>query len=81
MLQLEVTDAKQYAYCPRIVYYHYCLPAVRPLTYKMQAGIAAHTDEREREHRRSLRPYSITDGERFFDVRLFSESLGLRGRV
>lgn len=81
MVQLEVTDVKQYTYCPRIVYYRYCLPHIRPTTYKMEAGIAAHDDETEREQRRSLRPYGFTTGERFFDVRLHSEDLGIRGRL
>jgi len=81
MLALEVTDIKQYAYCPRIVYYHYCLPDIRPITYKMEAGIAAHEDEAEREARRSLRPYGLTEGERFFDVRLHAAEIGLRGRI
>ncbi len=81
MVQLEVTDLKQYTYCPRIVYYRYCLPAIRPLTYKMEAGIAAHDDETEREQRRSLRPYGVEHGDRFFDVRLSSETLGVRGRL
>jgi CRISPR-associated exonuclease Cas4 len=81
MVQLEVTDVKQYTYCPRIVYYRYCLPTIRPTTYKMEAGIAAHDDETEREQRRSLRPYSLTTGERWFDVRLHSEELGIHGRL
>ncbi len=81
LLPLEVTDLKQYAYCPRIVYYHYCLPSIRPITYKMQAGIEMHHDEVEREERRSLRAYGLGVGERFFDVRLASEELGVRGRL
>ena len=81
VLPLEVTDRKQYAYCPRIVYYRYVLPQVRPLTYKMEAGIAVHHDEIEREERRSLRPYGLTTGERFFDVHLWSDVLGVRGRL
>lgn len=81
MIELEVTDLKQYAYCPRIVYYRYCVPTIRPITYKMEAGIAAHADETEREQRRSLRLYGLTVGERFFDVRLHSEQLGVRGRL
>lgn len=81
MVQLEVTDLKQYTYCSRIVYYRYCLPDIRPTTYKMEAGIAAHADESEREQRRSLRPYGLTQGERFFDVRLRSDTLGVRGRL
>lgn len=80
-LPLEVTDLKQYAYCPRIVYYHYCLPHIRPITYKMQAGIDGHSDEVAREERRSLRPYGLVAGERFFDVHVQSEELGVRGRI
>jgi CRISPR-associated exonuclease Cas4 len=51
---LEVTDLKQYACCPRIVFYRYCLPKVRPVTYLMEEGIRAHEQEEEREERRSL---------------------------
>lgn len=76
-----VTDLKQYAYCPRIVYFHTCLPHVRPTTYKMQAGAEAHVEERSREQRRSLRIYGLPEGERHFAVQLASETLDLRGRV
>jgi len=77
----EVIDLKQYAYCPRVVYYRYCLPLLRPTTYKMEAGIAAHTLEAERESRRSLASYGLDEGERHFDVRLASPELGLSGRM
>jgi CRISPR-associated exonuclease Cas4 len=80
-MEFEVTDLKQYTYCPRIVYYRYCLPHIRPITYKMQAGIAAHDDEAEREARRSLRLYNIEQGERWFNVRLDSPALRVRGRL
>jgi CRISPR-associated exonuclease Cas4 len=76
-----VTDLKQYAYCPRVVYYTYCLPLLRPTTFKMEAGIAVHEDEKRREQRRSLRPYGLPQGERHFDLDLLSEELGLRGRM
>lgn len=78
---LEVTDLKQYDYCPRIPYYRYCLPRIRPITYGMQAGIQAHEEETAREERRSLRAYGLADGERFFDVLLRSESLGFVARI
>lgn len=78
---LEVTDLKQYAYCPRIPFYRYCLPAIRPVTYTMHAGIASHVEERAREERRSLRPYRLTHGERVYDLALRSEQLGLVGRL
>ncbi len=76
-----VTDLKQFVYCPRVFYYQQCLPAVRPLTDKMHAGIAAHEDEATREHRRSLHAYGIREGDRQFDVRLVDEGLGLSGRL
>lgn len=78
---LLVSDLRQYTYCPRIIYYRYCLPTVRPVTYKMEAGKAAHRDEADRERRRSLRTYRLDDGERAFDVWLEDEALGLRGKV
>lgn len=77
----EVTDLKQWAYCPRVVYYRYCLPDVRPVTKLMEAGIAGHRDEGEREERRSLRAYGLSEGERAFDLALRSARLGLRGRL
>ncbi len=78
---VRISDLRQYAYCPRIVYYSTCLPDVRPVTYTMEAGQRAHREEGGREVRRSLRPYGLRDGERLFDVDLEDTELGLRGRV
>lgn len=77
----RVTDLKQYHYCPRILFYHHCLPAIRPTTYKMQAGIEAQPQEEEREARRSLRRYGLSRGEIETNVYLESTRLGLRGEV
>lgn len=76
-----VTDLKQFGYCPRIVYYHHCLPDVRPVTYKMEAGKAEGQSEEIRELRRSLRPYGLRAGNRRVDVYLASERWGMRGRI
>lgn len=81
MTLFRVTDLKQYCYCPRIVYYHYCLPAIRPVTYKMNAGIEAQAEEEVREARRSLRTYGLRRGEYESNVYLESDHLGLRGQV
>ncbi|NIO72733.1 MAG: hypothetical protein GTN71_27865, partial [Anaerolineae bacterium] len=54
-ITFQVTDLKQYTYCPRVVFFAYCLPLIRPMTYKMEAGIAAHEKAEEQEQRRSLR--------------------------
>jgi CRISPR-associated exonuclease Cas4 len=78
---LEVTDLRQVQMCARVVWYRHCLPAIRPVTSLMEQGTRHHQSEVGREERRSLRSYGLTEGERFFDVPLRSEQLGLRGRV
>jgi CRISPR-associated exonuclease Cas4 len=78
---LEVTDLKQYVYCPRIPFYRYCLPRIRPIIYGMREGILNHEEEVGREERRSLRAYGLTQGERVFDVSLRSDTLRLVGRL
>ena len=78
---LEVTDLKQYTCCPRIVFYRYCLPRVRPITYSMEEGIRCHEEEETREERRSLRNYGLTSGERVYRLLLQSTKLGLTGRL
>jgi len=78
---LEVTDLKQYVYCPRIVFYRYCLPRVRPITGLMEEGIRRHEEEDEREGRRSLRNYGLREGERVAHLALRSSELGLSGRL
>lgn len=78
---MRVIDLKQYVYCPRILYYHTILPAVRPVTYKMEAGITAHHQEERREKRRSLKSYGLNEGKCTFNVSLFSAELGLSGEL
>jgi CRISPR-associated exonuclease Cas4 len=78
---LEVTDLKQYAYCPRIPFYRYCLPRIRPITYSMREGIRKHEEEAAREERRTLRAYGLMSGERVFDLVLRSDALGMVGRL
>jgi CRISPR-associated exonuclease Cas4 len=80
-ISFEVTDLKQWTYCPRIVYYRYCMPDIRPITDHMRQGIAKHQDESAREERRSLRTYGLQQGERSFDLALRSSTLGIRGRL
>lgn len=81
MTLFRVVDLKQYIFCPRLIYYHYCLPAVRPITYKMEAGLAAQDEEEVRAARRSLRVYSLKRGQTETNLPLESEKLGLTGVV
>lgn len=77
----RVTDLKQFVYCSRILYYHTILPAVRPITYKMEEGMTAHNEAEGKEKRRSLRTYGLTEGQRQFNVLLYSPLLKLSGEV
>ncbi len=81
MTQFRVVDLKQYQYCPRLIYYHHCLPHIRPVTHKMQAGVEAQQSAMRNEPRRSLKPYGLTRGERRYNVSLESADLGLRGKI
>jgi len=77
----RVIDLKQYCYCPRIFYYHAILPNVRPITYKMEAGLAAHQLAESKEKRRQLGSYGLEKGERRFNVPLYDPELGLSGEL
>lgn len=81
----RVTDLKQWVYCRRVLYYELCLPEVRPVTYKMKAGVeigqGAERLETRREARGSLRAYRLDRGRREFNVEIASARLGLRGKV
>ena len=78
---VRVTDLKQYTYCARITYYMYCLPHLRPTTYKMQAGIESQERVTGLEERRSLQAYGLHSGERHFHVPVRSTALGCVGQV
>ena len=80
-LHLTVTDIKQYFYCPRILFYTYCLPVPRPVSYKMEEGQDQHVHEAELERRRSLRVYGLQQGKCHFNVALYSPTLALSGRL
>lgn len=80
-LTLTVSDIKQFFYCPRVVFYTYCLHAKRPSTYKMKEGSLEHEAVEEREERRSLKAYGLSEGERRFNISLSSARLGLTGKL
>ena len=76
-----VTDLKQYAYCPRIVFYERCLPRLRPRTHNMDLGKVEHNSEQKRAARRTLSKYDVAGGRRDFNVSLVSQRYHLRGLV
>lgn len=80
-IALTVSDVKQYFYCPRVVFYTYCLHSKRPTTYKMKEGTLEHEEIEEKEERRSLKAYGLAEGERKFNISLNSPRLGLTGKL
>jgi CRISPR-associated exonuclease Cas4 len=78
---LRVNDLKQYAYCPRIVFYQYAMPVQRKATFKMEHGKAVEPKLEQLERRRKLREYGLEQGERCFQVWLTSRRLDLSGRL
>src|SRR5271166_138631 len=81
MDSIPVTDLKQWAYCPRIVYYHRVMPAVGKPTFKMKEAAAAQDLIESLEMRRSLLKYGLEGAYRRFNVWLTDEALGLSGKI
>jgi len=81
MSTVIVTDLKQWAYCPRIVYYRRVMPGVGKPTFKMQEAQNAQELIERLELRRGLREYGMESARRRFGVWLTDEALGLAGKV
>jgi CRISPR-associated exonuclease Cas4 len=78
---LRVSDLKQYAYCPRVVYYHYVLPVDSQSTFKMEYGRISEEQLEKLEKRRKFKRYGIDEGVRRFGKWVVSERLGLTGKI
>lgn len=80
-MMLRVTDLKQWAYCPRIVYYQQRMPGVGKQTYKMSEGKAAQDIVEQLEVRRTLKEYGLENAVRRFGVWLENSELRLAGKL
>ena len=78
---LKVTDLKQYIYCPRIIYYSYCLPVKKKNTRKMEISKDIHEIIEKLEKRRVLKKYNINKGTSWYEKFLYSEKIGLSGKI
>jgi CRISPR-associated exonuclease Cas4 len=81
MSAVIVTDLKQWAYCPRIVYYRRVMPGVGKPTFKMQEAQNAQELIERLELRRGLHEYGMETARRRFGVWLSDEALGLSGKI
>jgi CRISPR-associated exonuclease Cas4 len=75
------TDLKQWAYCPRIVYYRALMPGAGKQTFKMEEGKRAQELIEGLEVRRRLSRYGFEEAQRRFGVWLEDEELGLAGKI
>lgn len=78
---LNVTDLKQYIYCPRIIYYTYCQPVKKKKTFKMEFGSKQHDIVDQLEKRRTLKRYNLEKGDKIFKHKVFSEKYSLSGKL
>ncbi|GAB4408499.1 MAG: CRISPR-associated protein Cas4 [Thermodesulfovibrionales bacterium] len=81
MIQLRVSDLKQFVYCPRVVFYNYVMPVEKSTTFKMEHGKLAEDVIDRLESRRRLKKYGLSEGKREFHRQLYSKNLGLSGKV
>ena len=81
MIFLRVNDIKQYAYCPRVVFYQYSMPVQKKATWKMEQGKIEEAEIDRLEKRRKLSGYRLAEGERRFHLWLSSKRLGLTGKL
>jgi CRISPR-associated exonuclease Cas4 len=78
---LRIHDLKQWAYCPRIVFYNHIMPVESKPTYKMEHGREAEDAIDRLERRRKLSEFGLSDGTRRFHVLCTSERLEISGRL
>lgn len=81
MIQLRVSDLKQFVYCPRVVFYNYVMPVEKVTTFKMDYGKTAEDKIDRLENRRKLEKYGLSIGKREFHKQIYSIILGLSGKV
>jgi CRISPR-associated exonuclease Cas4 len=79
--ELTVTDLKQWAYCPRIPYYHHVMPVEFARTYKMERGRDVEAAVQAMEKRHGFRRYGLERGERRFGAWMHSATLQLAGKL
>ena len=81
MIPIPVADLKQWAYCPRVAYYHHVLPGASQPTWKMREGLNAQDLIERLEARRRLSEYGWEGARRRFGLWLVAGDVGLCGKL
>lgn len=79
MIELTVSEVRQWAFCPRVIWHRRMMPQRVRETAKMQAGQEAQAVLERFEKRRTGRRYGLARATRRFGVAVSSERLGVRG--
>ncbi|MBI4917069.1 MAG: CRISPR-associated protein Cas4 [Acidobacteria bacterium] len=79
MIELRVSDVRQWTFCPRILYHRELIGFAARETPKMAFGREAEALLAKLETRRTGKRYGLERARRYFGVPLESERLGLRG--
>lgn len=78
---INITDIKQYVYCPRVVYYNYVEPVPRKVSFKMEYARSQHYELNQKEKRRTLKRYNLVEGKRYYGLSVSSKVLNLSGKL
>jgi CRISPR-associated exonuclease Cas4 len=80
-VHITVGDLKQWAYCPRVVYYRKLMPGCGVPTLKMEAGAKAQEWLEPMELRRTLARYGFREATRRSALNLLDRELGLAAKI
>jgi CRISPR-associated exonuclease Cas4 len=78
---VRVSDLRQWIYCPRVVWWTHVCPVGKYESFKMRLGLLKERRLQQLQKRRTLRAFGFDEGEIECNVSLFSQSLGLAGRL
>jgi len=81
MIELRISDLKQFVYCPRYIYFTYVQPVKKAVTFKMFEGREEHKEILRKERRRGYKSYGLFEGERIYGFPVVAERLGIRGKI
>ncbi|HML22993.1 MAG TPA: CRISPR-associated protein Cas4 [Aggregatilinea sp.] len=77
---LRINELKNYVYCPRISFYTLCMGIDRE-TGLSHMGIEAEAEVKARMRRRKHALHVVVEGQRHFDVTVFSPTYQIVGKV
>jgi len=78
---VRVSDLRQWTYCPRVTWWTHVCPVGKIESFKMKQGLAKERRLQKLQKRRSLRAFGLKQGTVECNVSLYSESLGLSGKL